>query len=528
MALPTAYLLTPDRVDAERVGAATRWLAPPFAALVFLVHPVLSLLRPARQLWDPGIGWHLATGRYILATGSIPHQDVFSFTAADHPWIQYYWLFDTAAALLERLGGLPLYATVCMLIYAAVPLLLYRRMMRMGAAILPALLLSALAQIVLMSHALARPHVVTYLLFAFFLGRLDDVDTGRRTPASLWILPPLAALWCNLHAGFLAGVALAGIFTVVAVARALATRDPAARRAAWTFGILLAALLLATAANPNGFELHRDAIHHLGMRTTGAFAEFASPDFQAPTRPVLCFELLVLATLATAVVAGRRIAWVELALLVFFLHQALHAVRHINLFAIVAAPIVARELSVLLTEQFPAWAARWRAIALEQAALRSERLYVPAIAVGVLALALGGASGFPTTLDDQQLSRGAAAYIAAHPDRITRPFNTDNVGGALIYRFGPALRVFFDDRIYVYGDDFVADQYLPVHGARRGWADILAHWDVDSAVVAAGAPCATALRTAADWQLAYEDDQTLIFLRDRQRMALSTAPHRAD
>ncbi len=498
---------------AERAGALPRWLLPPLTAFVFLLHPLISLLRPARQLQDPGTGWHLATGRWILATHTVPREDMFSFTAAGHPWINYYWLFDTAAALLERAGGLPLYATVCMLIYAGVPVLLYRRMVRMGATIVVALLLTAIAHIVLLSHALARPHVVTYLLFAFFLARLDDVQSGRRPPSSLWVLPPLATLWCNVHGGFLAGVAVAGIFAGVAAVRALVFGEPHERRIAVGFAAAFVALLLASAVNPYGFALHQDAIHHLGMTTTGVFDEFRSPNFQAATWPVFCFELLVLGTLCMAVFAGGRLAWVEIVLLLFFLHQALHAVRHINLFAIVAAPILARELSVPLIAALPGFAARWRTIASEQAALRSPRLYFPAIVAVFVGLAVAGASGFPSTLDDLQLSRGAAAYIAEHKERFARPFNTDNLGGSLIYRFGPDVRVFIDDRIYVYGDAFVSDEYLPVFLGRPEWRDILARHDIDAAIVSAMSACATMLRESSEWRLAFEDEQTVIFLR---------------
>ncbi len=176
------------------VSTIRRWLAPPFALFVFLIHPAIVLLRPAWQLGDPGIGWHLATGRYILATGSIPRHEIFSFTAAGHEWIPYYWLFETAGAFLVRLGGLPLYETACMLVYAFVPALVFRRMLRMGAGMAPAFLLTIVAYLVLSSHSYARPHVLTYVLFALVLERLDDVQRGRRPARALWWLPPVAAL----------------------------------------------------------------------------------------------------------------------------------------------------------------------------------------------------------------------------------------------------------------------------------------------------------------------------------------------
>ncbi len=501
----------PDTARGLPARALHRWLAPPLVAFVFLVHPFVTLLRPARQLQDPGTGWHLATGRYILATHSLPHREFFSFTSAGHPWVTYYWLFEAAGAVLERIGGLPLYGTVCMLIYAFIPVLLYRRMLRMGAALLPSLLVTFLAYFVLVSHALARPHVVTYLLFAVFLERMDDVHAGRRSWRSLWALPPLAALWCNMHGGFLAGLALAGIFAAVAAARAVVTGDGRERREAVVFAGLLLALVLATALNPNGFGLHEDTVHHLAMTTTGIFAEFRSPDFQAGGPPILCFEILVLGTLVVAARARAPLAWVERALVVFFLHEALHSVRHVNLFAIVAAPILARELSVPIAARWPAFAARWREIAREQAALRSPRLYLPALCAVFVALAVAGKTDFPRTLDDLQLSRGAAAFIAAHKARFARPFNTDNLGGSLIYAFWPDVRVFIDDRIYVYGDDFVAGAYLPVMTGQPRWQEILARYDVDSAIVAAATPCATLLRGAPGWELAFEDQQNVLF-----------------
>ncbi len=501
--------------SAPNVAPLRRWLAPPLTALVFLVHPTLSLLRPARQLQDPGTGWHLATGRYMLDTRSIVQQDLFSFTASGQPWTNYFWIFDTAAAALERLGGLPLYATVCMLLYACIPVLLYRRMVRLGASILPALLVTFAAEIVLMSHALARPHVVTYLLFAFFLERLDDVDAGRRPRRALWVLVPAMALWCNVHGGFVTGIILAGIYFGVAAVRGWLAEDATARHTAIGFAALLFALIAASGANPYGYGLGRDVLHHLNMTTTAAFDEFRSPNFQTPTIPILTFELLVIGTVAMAALARRRLAWIELALLAFFLHESLHAVRHVSLFAIVAAPLLAREVSVPLSGWRPAFAARWRAIAAEQADLRSPLVYMPVCAALFVALALAGRTGFPETLDDLQLTRGAAAFIDAHRERFARPFNTDNLGGALIYRFWPDVHVFVDDRITIYGDAFFEHEYLPVLTARPGWRDALDRNAIDAAVVSAATPAATLLRVAPDWLVAYEDDRNVIFLRRR-------------
>jgi len=184
-----------------------------------------------------------------------------------------------------------------------------------------------------------------------------------------------------------------------------------------------------------------------------------------------------------------------------------------NLFAIVAAPIIARELSVPVARWFPRFDARCRAIALEQSALRAPLLYFPALGAVFLALSLASALPFPQTLDGMQLTRGAAEFIVHRRAQFERAFNTDDLGGSLIYRFWPDLRIFVDDRIAVYGDDFIMNSYFKVFYAKPGWRDVLDRYGLTAAVVSKDALCTQLLRDSADWKIAYEDDKNAIFFR---------------
>src|SRR3989442_15091432 len=56
---------------------------------------------------DPDLWWHLANGRLILTTTSIPHGDVYSFSAAGQPWVMHEWLADLGMYGFYRLGGPP-------------------------------------------------------------------------------------------------------------------------------------------------------------------------------------------------------------------------------------------------------------------------------------------------------------------------------------------------------------------------------------------------------------------------------------
>ena len=51
--------------------------------------------------------WHLAAGREILETGSIPQVDTFSYTMTGTPYPSYqaFWLMEVAMVGVYRLGG---------------------------------------------------------------------------------------------------------------------------------------------------------------------------------------------------------------------------------------------------------------------------------------------------------------------------------------------------------------------------------------------------------------------------------------
>jgi hypothetical protein len=489
-----------------------RWLTPHFGVLFFLLHVARVLGRPGDTLKDPGVGWHLRTGHLMLEAGTLPRTDPFSYTAEGHPWIDYYWGFQLLSAAFERLGGLPLVATIWMLVYACVPFVLYRNAICAGASPLAALLVLPVAHTVLLSHAIARPHVVTYLFFVVLVGRLADVEAGRRDARALRWLPLLALVWANVHGGFIAGLGAVATVALASGLGPLVEEGAPSWRRARPFTLLLVAMGLATLVNPYGPELHAQALAHVSQASTGRFAEFRSPDFRNGGASVGCFEALVLATVLLGAIGRLRPTWGGIALLVATLHMALTSARDMNLFVLVATPLVAAGATRLLAERRPHLHARWQAIGTEQDAAPAWRLHLALVSAACLALALAGRSPFPTTLDGLQLSHGAARFLEANTDRFARSFNTDGIGGALIYRFWPRLRVFVDDRTPVYGEAFM-QEYFHVFDARAGWQAILDRRGVTGAIVATGTPIASVLRTSPRWAVEYEDAQTLVCSR---------------
>jgi hypothetical protein len=182
-----------------------RWLVPYFGVLFFALH-IAATFGNGNVVDDPGVGWHLRTGRLMLETGTLPRTDSFSYTAPrESPGSTTTGASRSCPPSSIASAGCRSFGVVWMLVYAAIPLVLYKNMVRGGASPLAALLVLPAAHLVLLSHALARPHALTYLFFALLVGRLADVETGRRDVRALWWLPLLMLVWVNVHGGFVAG-----------------------------------------------------------------------------------------------------------------------------------------------------------------------------------------------------------------------------------------------------------------------------------------------------------------------------------
>src|SRR5258705_3808201 len=69
---------------------------------VLALHLFLVLIRP---ISDQDFWWHLRTGQYIFQTLSIPHTDIYSFTAFGKPWIAHEWLSEAAMYAVYSLSG---------------------------------------------------------------------------------------------------------------------------------------------------------------------------------------------------------------------------------------------------------------------------------------------------------------------------------------------------------------------------------------------------------------------------------------
>ncbi|HEX7198694.1 MAG TPA: hypothetical protein VF213_04435, partial [Dongiaceae bacterium] len=293
------------------------------------------------------------------------------------------------------------------------------------------------------------------------------------------------------------------------IVSAAQSNRPALRR----YGLLMALAAAATLLNPYGWRLHR----HIGEYLRSSWILDHVQEFQSPSirsESMLVFAVLLLAGVALAARAAARGRWFETALVSLWALAALRSARHIPLFAVASAPVIASECAAW----FAACAARSSAKSparifweLGQGLARSRRcsLWAPAFGAAALALTLP-----PPSLRDFPEKHFPVAAVSRHLDSLAsaRVLTSDQWADYLIYRLYPRQRVFFDGRSDFYGPALGADYHALLVAGRR-WPQILARYRFEFALLPVEWPLATILARDPEWCLLDRDSVAALLIR---------------
>lgn len=495
-------------------GPVNRWslLIPSLPDCLFLAMLVWLFVTGSGWsvlLSDGDIGWHIRTGDYILGTHSIPKHDLFSFSKTGEPWFAWEWLADVCFAALHRHWGLKGVVLLTGVILSLSSMLLFRHMLWRGVNVFVAAGLTFLAAGASTVHYLARPHVFTFLLLTASLWLLE---WDRRTPTrTVWLLVPLSALWANLHGGFLALLACLAL-----------TAAGSGRKQIGRYGILTAICSLATLLNPYGYRLHLHVLEYLRSGwILQAVDEFQSPKFRSES--MFQFEVLLILGLGLTAVLIQKRRLDLVFLVVFWAQESLKSVRHVPIYAIVAAPILAGELTVIWNRWVWGKSKRTLAGAMRDLAAdfsgRCRQISIWAPAACVLLFVTNSGLNWPHDFPKDKFPVLAAERNSALlREPAHRILTSDQWADYLLYHFYPAQKVFVDGRSDFYGPA-LGEEYLKLMGAGHGWARVFDRYGFDLALAPVDWPLTELLKRDPQWQIRYEDKQAVLLERVPPRTA---------
>lgn len=475
------------------------------ALMLIALRPLLTPI-PPHDFW-----WHMATGRVILESGTIPQVDMFSYTRAGEPFFNQGWLAQLLMALLHQIGGLPLIIVVQALVLTLAYGLLLRlcilrtNRVRMGAAIL---LLATLP--LSFDNWTVRPQTYVFPLFAGFLTVLTEYRLGMTR--RLWLLPILMALWVNMHGSFVLGFALIGIVFIGEAIRRWREQGVLGKTLDPSLVVWGAATALATLLNPRVAEVLGYVTNLLGSsQVTDLVTEWSPPTIRDINGAI--FFLFVIVTALVMIYARSRPDLTDLLLFGAFLWLALGATRNIVWLGFVATPLLATQAATLLPPPSPR---RFQGVPTMNAAL-----------IGLLAILLLIGSPWikPALLPPDVgalLAKGtpveATQALQALPQRPQRLFHAMSYGSYLIWA-APEQKVFIDPRIELYPYDQWRDYILLGQGADV--EALLAKYAIDGMMLSIEEqqPLLEYARARPDqWREVYADDETVVLVtRNVQR-----------
>jgi len=513
------------------------WL---FAAIALIaLRPLLTPI-PPHDFW-----WHMATGRLIMQTGTIPTVDQFSYTQAGEPFYNQGWLAQVLMYGIHSLGGVPL----LLMVQAAVVVLTYGLLLglcirRSGALRLSVGVLLMTTMPLSFDNWNVRPQTYAFPLFVAFLyiltmwrlegTRKDTASHPLLTGHRLWLLPLLMVVWVNLHGSFVLGGALIAMtFVGEWLRRFIADRREAAAWATRPIGeaedvlhrppqparlplmplfVWGAVTALALLLNPRGLEVLayvRDLLSTSAV--TSLVTEWAPPTIR--DLGGMIFFLFVMFSVAVLTYARRRPDLVDMLFAAAFFWLALGAVRNIVWFGMVMTPL----LVVLPAARNPVD---------ESASVKHARFQgLPAmnwVLIGILSLLLllglpwvKPALDLPPELGnllDQDTPVAATTFMRADAQRPERLFHSMSAGSYLIWA-APEQSVFIDPRIELYPMEQWHD-YINLSNGENVDA-LLAKYQIDGLLLHNEQQEALLEHVRADpvWDVRYEDAQSTYLVR---------------
>ena len=453
---------------------------------------------------DPDFWWHLRTGQYIVETQSIPHTDLFSYTAFGKPWITHEWLSQILMYLLyDSMGywaNVVFFAAIVTLTF----FLLFRLVVKLGVNEVVAICLVFWSALIMRPFFTVRPLTFTWLLFVVFLSLLYSYHRGQAR--HLWLLPLLMVLWINLHGGFFIGLLLIGLLIATRLAeRWLLHKEAEVRHLMVVFGLSL----LASLANPNGLLGLAYPISYMGMGNPSArlIIEWQSPDFH--NYYWLLFLVPLFVTMALGLV-NRSLGLWPLLLTIVLATMGFQSLRHIPLYALAAAPILGETLR-----------SRYSSVASSQRPAQSISMHSLnwLLLASLLAAAVILAWKLPYSQMRQTplLSRGfsypeeGAEYVRDHYPN-ARLFNEYGWGGYLIYTLYPNQKVFIDGRADVYGESLM-NQHSEVVQLKPNWREVLEQYGVDLLLIEKDSRLSVLLDAAEGWEKVFSGSVEDVFVK---------------
>lgn len=435
----------------------------------------IALAIGLRPLSDNSFLTHLATGRLILADGSVPGRDPYTFTAFGEPWVVQSWLASLLYASAERIGGLDGVRVVMGLQALAVAVLGWR-LLRPASGAVARLGVAGLVLTVGAGQWSGRPLMLGLAAFA-----LTVLVTEERLDPR-WLIP-LGWLWANTHGSFPLGLAYLAVVVLADRLERLPLRPSLMALGCLAGGVVLGAI------GPLGPELllfPLDLVRQQDLLST--VVEWRPPTFDDLSQRAFLVQVVL-----AIVLLARRPRQRDALILAVFTAAALLGARNIVVASIALLPGMARGL-------VDVGSLRW------DARPSMARGLVAVIVALASVVTIGRLQQRDLTLERYPVA--ALGYLEANgvDTSVQHMAAPDIVGNLQGYVYGPQRRAFYDDRFDMFPMR-VSEAHLALVYAEPDLFEHLDELEIVLVTVPREAPAGQVLRSDPAWRTLFLDEE---------------------
>lgn len=398
-----------------------------------------------RTTVDPDLWGHLQFGKDIYEQKSIPEFDTYSYSAHGASSINHEWLAELIFhSIFSNVSyfGLILFKFIVAFVLS---LIIYRQIHNeIQSRLLVVFVFVVTVSAVSYGFAI-RTQIFTYLLFPVVLIALKRDQNDPDGNVWLFALPPIFAVWCNLHGGFVAALAIMIVYmTVKLVSRRFFDRK--------LFYVILLCFL-ASLINPYGMDLWKFLLRSMTQTPLIFIDEWnkvkLSPNF---------ISYFILLAVAIFVLIKEKLTLFEYVLIIAAACYSFIINRHTVLFSLIFAIFLPKYIERIFGATY---------LRIEQRL--SNRFLAISCASCSLFFVWGTFFNLPTNslkilVPSKEYPVDAVEFLKAN-NIAGNIFPWFDWGEMCIGELSPRSKVFFDGRFgIVYDDQFIKDYFEIIKG----------------------------------------------------------------
>lgn len=439
--------------------------------------------------------WHVRVGEWIVVHKSVPGTGIFSYAAADFPWVSHEWLAAVLLYMAFSLAGWQGLIFIETIAIGLALLMLFNFLLK-RTSLNTSLIYLLLAYLLLIPHIMPRPHILALPITVFWTIQMIEASESQKSPPLLLAL--FMAFWVNMHGSFAIGLAFIVFFGAEAVF--LTAGNEARLRLARSWGIFFLASAAACVLTPHGIEGLL-----LPFKLTGqtymvdTIAEWASPNFHG-FQPL---EVWLMLFIGLALFKGMTLPLFRLVFILGLIHLSLKSVRFSPDLLAFLAPMAlagpfARQLNSVPNFSF-------------------KSLYPNNLRHGLMAvLYLGSIMAFlsyRTNIESLQSKQVRRVLSTLQSEKAVLG-NVLNSYAYSVYMIHEGFPVYIDSRGELYGDKFMKDYFdtITFKNGAQGFEEKIKKYNIGWTFFESNLPVNAFLEIHPGWRKLYTDKYVTIFL----------------